>query len=114
MLGAWTFRKRAESGPSLRNVWIDAGRDEHEPARRHASQLLAAGADPEGELAFEHVPGVRVLLVDVRVGADLARLVARPGDVDELVVALEDHVSLGAVGDRLALAGPEHERPHPR
>jgi len=43
--------------------------------------------------------------MDMRVRAELARLVARPGDVGEIVVEEDADVPLGAVADRFAFPG---------
>ena len=66
---------------------------------------LPLGAQRELDLALEHVERVRVVVVDVRVGALLAGLVAEPGDDQRLEVGEDPERPLGPVRGRLALAG---------
>jgi hypothetical protein len=56
-------------------------------------------------LALEHVEGIRVLTVDVGLGAALAGLVARPSHVEQLVRQQQPKSARGLVGDHLTLAG---------
>ena len=81
----------------------DPGRhhDERAGRRRDESEL---GTDLEGHRAVEHVEGVDVVQVDVRLGAALPGRVARPRDVQPLVLAEDAELTGGRVGDRLALA----------
>ncbi len=96
-----------EAGP-LRAVVVEAvddvGRngDERAGGRRDA---LKVGADAEGQLALEHVEGVRVLTVDVGLGAAFPALVARPRHVEQLVREEDAKGAPGLVDDGLALAG---------
>ena len=71
-------------------------------SRLHRLELRA---DAEGQLALEHVEGVRVLPVDVRLGAALAGPEARPGDVEVLVREEDEDVVLRPGVHDLSLAG---------
>jgi len=82
----------------------DVGRRGGEGSGQRAHGLLL-GAQRELDLALEHVERVRVVVVDVRVGALLARLVAEPGDDERLEVGENPECPLGPVRSRLALAG---------
>ncbi len=80
--------------------------------RRRARECLRSGGDPrdvraeaEVDLSFEDVERVRVFPVDVRVGAVLAGLVAKPRHDQLLELAEDSQRPLGTVGGRLALAG---------
>ena len=66
---------------------------------------LPLAAELEVERALEHVEGVGVAPVDVRVRTALARLVPSLGDRDRVETCLDPNGPLGAVGDDLALVG---------
>jgi hypothetical protein len=57
----------------------------------------------EGELACEHVEDVRVVKMDVRLGATLPDRVACPGHVQPVVLAQDAQLAIRRVSDRLAL-----------
>ena len=82
----------------------DVGRDGDEGAGWRCDGLQV-GADPESELTLEHVERVRVLPVDVGLGAAFSGLVASPRDVEQLMSQEQPDSSLGLVHDGLALAG---------
>ncbi|MDX6491719.1 MAG: hypothetical protein QOD43_1964, partial [Gaiellaceae bacterium] len=82
----------------------DVGRSRGKRSRRPGNRL-EVGSERELELALQHVEGVGVQPVHVRVGPHLARLIAEPRD-DELVELREDaQRPLRAIRDGLALAG---------
>ena len=66
---------------------------------------LQIRADAERQLTLEHVEGVRVLVVDVRLGAALPALVARPRRIEQLVREEDANGAPGLVDDGLAFAG---------
>ncbi len=66
---------------------------------------LQVGADAEGQLTLEHVERVRVLPVDVGLGAAFPGLVASPRDVEQVMSQEHSDGSPGLVHDGLALAG---------
>jgi hypothetical protein len=82
----------------------DALRDQHERAGR-SDHLLRFRAELEEELAIEDVERVGVLIVDVRFRPALAGRIARPGRIDERVLADDPHLPLGLAGNHLAFAG---------
>ena len=73
-----------------------------EPA--DAVTRIELGAELESHVAREHVEGVDVVEVDMRLGAALPDGVARPGDVQPVVVAEDAQLAVRFVADRLALA----------
>jgi hypothetical protein len=75
-----------------------------ERPRSRAHRLLL-GPERELDLALEHVERVRVVVVDVRLGAFLARLVAEPRDDQGLELDEDAQRPLGPIGGRLAFAG---------
>jgi hypothetical protein len=82
----------------------DVGRRGGEAARGRADGF-ELGAERDLDLAFEHVEGVGVVVVDVRVRSLLAGLVAEPRHDHVGELGEDPQRPLGAVGDRLALAG---------
>ena len=66
---------------------------------------LPLGAEPHGELALEHVEHVRVLPVDVEVGAVATGGETRPRRVQGLVVGEDLDPPVGGVADDLAARG---------
>ena len=82
----------------------DVGRSPGEGAGSRAHRLKV-GAERDLDLAFEHVEGVRVMVVDVRVGTLLAGLVAEPGHDHVVELGEDPQRPLRPVGDDLALAG---------
>ena len=72
---------------------------------RPAAGPRHVGPEPDLQLPLEHVEGVGVLPVDVRVGAFLAGLVAEPRDDQLLELGEDAQRPLGSVDDGLALAG---------
>ena len=66
---------------------------------------LPLGAELEVKRTLEHVEGVGVAAMDVRVGTALARLVPGLGDRDRVEARLDPNGPLGTVGDDLALIG---------
>ena len=84
--------------------WTTFGRhgDERAGGRRDPLQIWP---DPECQLAFEHVEGVRVLMVDVRLGAALPALVTRPRRIEQLVREEDAKGAPLLIDDGLALAG---------
>jgi len=82
----------------------DIGRRSSKVATGRAHRLLL-GAERELELPFEHVERVRVVVMDVRVGACFTWLVAEPGDDQRLELGEDPERPLGPVRGRLALAG---------
>jgi len=61
-------------------------------------------AEPEVDLSIQDVERVRVLPVDMRVGAFFAGLVAKPRHDQLLELAEDPQRPLGTIGGRLALA----------
>src|SRR5581483_2048206 len=87
----------------------DVRRHEDERSSRR-DELPPLGAYPEAELALEYVERVRMPPVDVRRRPLLAVRVARLRQIEQLVRRLDHDRALGTNRDRLALAGPEHDR----
>ena len=110
VLGAWKLSQRAVAPLEFRNVWTTFGGTATNVARRRPHRL-DVGADAELQLAFEDVERIDMLVVDVRVGPALARLVLRPGGVEQRMLAERAHRASGAFRDRRGLVGhAEHER----
>ena len=82
----------------------DVGRCRSESARSRADRP-GLGAERDFDLALEHVEGVGVVMVDVRVRPFLAGLVAEPRHDHVVELAEDPQRPLGTVGDGLALAG---------
>jgi hypothetical protein len=66
---------------------------------------LELGAEPHLDFAFEHVEGVGVVEVDVRVRAFLAGRIAEPRDDDLVEIGQDAEGLLRPVGDGLAFPG---------
>ena len=98
------LRKSAVASLALRNVWTTSGGAAAKVPGGRAHRLLL-WAERELDLALEHVERVRVVVMDVRVRALLARLVAEPRDDQRLELGEDPQRPLGPVGGRLALAG---------
>ena len=119
-----------EAGVAAAHVVAEAGgRDMHvEEGRRRVARVAkgvhdvrrrgSEGSRPRGhclelrperqlDLALEHVERVGVVVVDVRVGAVLAGLVAEPAHDQLLELAQDADRPLGAVGHDLAFAGQD-------
>ena len=82
----------------------DVGRRPGKGARS-GGHRLELWAERDFDLALEHVEGVGVAMVDVRVRPLLAGLVAEPRHDHVVELAEDPQRPLGAVGDGLALAG---------
>jgi hypothetical protein len=91
------------SGAVVGEAVHDPRRDHDERAggRRDEGEL---GADLEGHRAVEHVEGVDVMEVDVRLGAALPGRMTCPRHVQPVVLAENSQLAGGRVGDRLAPA----------
>ena len=77
---------------------------------RPALDLGDLGAETEVDLPLEDVESVRVLPVNVRVRALLARLVAEPRHDQLLELAEDPQRPLGTIGGRLALHWSKQDR----
>ncbi len=96
-----------EQASALRRVVVEAVDDVGRNGDKGASgrrDPLQVGADTEGQLALEHIEGVRVLPVDVGLGAAFPGLVASPRDVEQVMSQEHPDGSPGLVHDGLALA----------
>ena len=82
----------------------DVGRRRGEDPGCRAHRLLLR-AERELDLALEHVERIGVVVMDVRVRALLARLVAEQRDDQRLELGEDANRPLGPVSGRLALAG---------
>ncbi len=87
----------------------DQRRDAGERPGRHAD-LLVAGAEPDGQLAVEHVEEVGVAPVYVQVGAVAVRPEARVGYVQGVMVREDRDATVRRVADDLAAARRHQER----
>jgi hypothetical protein len=92
------------SGPIVPERVGDVLRGGNERAGRQPDRL-PLGAELEVERTLEHVEGVGMAAVDVRVWTALARLVPSLGDRDRLVTGFDPNGSLGTVGYDFALVG---------
>ena len=83
---------------------VDDSRGHHGERAGGSSDADELGPELESHVAREHVKGVDVVEVDMRLGAALPDGVARPGDVQPVVVAEDAQLAVRFVADRLALA----------
>ena len=80
----------------------DTRRDEHERPGR-CDELLQLRAENERDLSREHVEGIRVVQVHVRLRAALSGRVPRPREIEQLVVGEDPQLALRRVADRFRL-----------
>ena len=83
---------------------VDDSRGHHDERAGRSSHANEFGPEPESHVARQHVKGVDVVEMDMRFGAALPDGMARPGDVQPVVVAENAQLAVRCVADRLALA----------
>ena len=113
VLGAWKLSQRAVASLSLSNPWIRfGGTITNVPGAR--ADDVEIRPDAKAHLALEHVEGVDVLEVDVRLRAAFARLRAGLACIEQLVLEEHAHAPTRAVDDRLAVVRCDQDRLHTR
>jgi len=80
----------------------DTRRDEHERPGR-CDELLQLRAENERDLAREHVEGIGVVQVHVRLRAALSGCMPCPREIEQLVVGEDPQLALRRVADRFRL-----------
>ena len=107
ILGEARARRMEVQEPQLTGAVVveavdEPWRNDYERSGRNA-QRLEIRADPQAQMACEHVERIEMMQVDVRLGAALPGRMSRPGDVEQVVVAEDAQLAVRRVRDRLTL-----------